>query len=112
MPHADLAGCNIQDHFRNEKWIEAGSTVAPCKISHFMLKGDKSTDTACKYDTDPVRVDIFFIQSCIGHCLVAYDQCELRKAIDLSCFFFIEELCRFESFDLASEPGTKLSGVE
>ena len=112
MPHTDLAGSNIQYHFRNEKGIETRSTITSCKIGYFMLKSDKTSDAAGKYHTYPVRINIVFVQPCICHGLVANHQGKLGEAVNFPCFFFIKELNGIKSFYFTGKLCPKLGSIK
>ncbi len=112
MAHGYLPCGNIQYHFGNEERIEARCTIASCKIGYFVLKGDQPANAAGEHHTNTVRVDIIFIQPGIGHGLVACYQCQLREAVNLSRFFFVQKISGFKILYFTGKSGTELRSIK
>src|SRR5690606_23250760 len=83
--------------------IKPGSAITLCEIGHLMLESDESADAARKHNTNPVGIDVVFIESRVGHRLVAGNKCKLCEAIYLSRFLFVEMLNGIEVLYLTGE---------
>src|SRR5215203_3853191 len=96
MPHRYMTGGYIKNHFWYEEGIETRSAIAFGEISYFFLEGDQAADTTCKYNAYSIYIKICFGYTCIFYCFVACCQCSLCKAIEFTCFFFIEVVERIK----------------
>src|SRR5436305_3595134 len=99
---------NIKNHFRNEKGVEPWRAIAFCKIGHFFLESDQAANATGKYDSYPIKVCIIRIDTRILHTLIACNNSNLSKTVNLPSFFSIEKICGFEIFYFAGKPCFKL----
>src|SRR5580693_4234665 len=107
-----MSGSNVEDHLWNEKGIITWNSIAFCKIPDFFLESIDSTDTAGKYNTHAVAVNIILRNACIRNCLITGNKCRLRETVKLAGFFFIQKAERIEIFQLARKTGFEFRRIK
>src|SRR5260221_2264418 len=112
VSHGNMTGRNVQDHFRNEKRVKAGSAVTLGEIYHLFLESDQSPDAAGKNDANAIGVHFFFIDACILYCLVAGRQRDLCITVYFTGLFFFQVLQGVKAFQFASKTSLKLCSIK
>src|ERR1700682_5209107 len=101
MTDGNMTGCNVEDHFWNEKRIIPGNAIAFGEVPDFFLESIDSPNATREYYAYAIAVYIIFCNTGIRNSLIAYDKGCLGKTVQFPCFLFIQEAERIVILQLA-----------
>src|SRR6185437_14085604 len=92
VPHRDMPGRDIQDHFGDKEGVETGSPITLGKTDHLVLEADQAAYAAGKNHAHPVRVCLLLVDCGIPNSLVAGGYCDLGITVHLTGLFLVQVL--------------------
>ena len=110
---ADLTGCDIGDHLRNEERTELRTLIdVLAVINHLILEGLDAADADAVDYTYAVLVHSVKVEFAVLHSLHGSSHTQLGATVHLAYFLPVDIVVRIEVFYLASELSLELGSVK
>ncbi|MOA12835.1 hypothetical protein D3C78_1328580 [compost metagenome] len=103
---------NVNDHLRDEEWIETWSSIAFSKRRYFVKESFQTANSGAPNNSDTIGVKFFKVYSRVYNSLVSCSHSVLNKRIYLTGFLFVHKVFRVEILYLAGELRLEFFGIE
>ena len=113
IKHANLSGCNVGYHLRDEIRIEFRTFFCMLSIIHyFILKCFNAANTYTVYNSYTVFVFAFQVQTWVVYTLYGADKCQLCTTIHLAGIFTIDVFVNIKVLYLTTKLRLKIGCVK